>query len=264
MQNGQPVGVIVVFRDITKEMEIDQAKSEFVSLASHQLRTPLTNIRWYTELLKDSGKLTKKQKKYIEKLQLSNRRMMQLINTLLNVSRIEMGSFIIEPKPLHLPEVAKEIISELQPKILEKNLKITEKYDQRLGLFNADENMVRIIFQNILTNAVKYTMPEGNISVEISIEEMGDLENVLIKITDDGIGIPEVQQSKIFTKLFRADNVYEKETDGTGLGLYIVKSVVDNSGGSIWFSSKENKGTTFYISYPTSGMKRKQGSKKLN
>ncbi len=120
----------------------------------------------------------------------------------------------------------------------------------------ADPKLLRMVVQNILSNAVKYT-PEGG-KIELSIS-LADKKNILLKISDTGYGIPKNQQDRIFTKLFRADNVRDKDTDGTGLGLYIVKSIVENSGGKIWFKSsgeEENSGTTFYVELPLDGVKK--------
>ena len=128
-----------------------------------------------------------------------------------------------------------------------------------MGKINVDPNLIRIVFQNLISNSVKYTPQNGTIVV--SLKKEGD--NVLISVSDTGYGIPLNQQSKIFKKFFRADNVVDKETDGTGLGLYIIKEIVEKSGGKIWFSSKENQGSTFFVSIPLSGMKKKEGAKNL-
>jgi len=253
------IGSIIVFRDITKEKEVDRAKSEFVSLASHQLLTPLANIRWYTEmLLEDNGYSEDKKKRYFSKIENSTQRMVELVQDLLNVSRIEMGVFSIETRPTNIKELMLDAISELSHKIKDKKIKILKNFDD-LKSFNADPKMLRIIFQNLLSNAVKYANLNGKIEVSVSKNE----KSVLIRVSNSGYGIPQNQEDKIFTKLFRADNVREEETEGTGLGLYITKSVVENSGGRIWFDSIENKNTNFYVEYPLSGMKNVKGSKKL-
>src|SRR3989344_4407026 len=240
-KNGNVVGCVVIFRDTTKEREIDKAKTEFVSPASHQLRTPLSAIRWYAEMLLngDAGKLNKDQKEYMTSIDQSNLRMIDLVNALLNVSRIDMGTFAIDPKPTNFAEVAESVMGELVMQIDEKKIKSTKKYSKDLPLVEADPKLARIIMQNLLSNAVKYTPTGGKVSIAISKEK----ENILIKISDTGYGIPVEAQNNIFKKLFRADNVRAKEVDGTGLGLYVVKSIVDQSGGKIWFESAENKGT---------------------
>ena len=259
-KSGDVIGCVVVFRDVSKEREVDRAKTEFVSLASHQLRTPLSSVNWFAEMLLagDAGKLTKQQNEFIQKIYDGNQRMVDLVNALLNVSRIELGTFSVEPEPTDIVEISKSVIEELTPQVKEKKLKIEEKYE-KIPKFSADPKLVRIVLQNLLSNAVKYTPEKGKVSADISLKN----NNILIEIKDSGYGIPKDQQDKIFTKLFRADNVREKETEGTGLGLYIVKSIVDNSGGSISFDSAEDKGTTFHVSLPLSGMKAKEGSKRI-
>jgi len=133
-------------------------------------------------------------------------------------------------------------------------------YAKDLPLISADSKLMRIVFQNLLSNAVKYTPDAGQVSLEIKKQD----PDVLIKVSDTGLGIPKNQQAKIFSKLFRADNVQAKDVDGTGLGLYIVKAILDSSGGKVWFESEENKGASFYASLPLSGMSKKKGIKKLS
>ena len=246
--NGLVVGTVEVFRDITKEMEIERAKSELLSLASHQLRTPLSTISWYSEaLLKEyTGPISIMQKNYMDQIYRTTHKMIRLVNDFLNVSRIELGTFHADPEPVNLAEIANSTIDELGAMIKEKRVRINQNYEERIPIINADPHHMRMIFQNLLTNAVKYSETEGEIWVEIIAEQ----QRVIIKVIDTGCGIPKAQQSKIFTKLFRADNVKGQDTEGTGLGLYIVKSIVTKSNGEIWFESEEGKGSTFYIAIP--------------
>lgn len=260
-QEGNTVGGVVSFRDITRERQIDQAKTEFVSLASHQLRTPLTAINWYCEMLlaKDTGVLTSKQRNYMLETYKASKRMVGLMDSLLNVSRLEMGTFIIEPKPIDIIKLFKNAISELSSLITKRNIVLHEEYDPKVIKIPADSKLLTIVFQNLLSNAVKYSYPKGH--VNLSVKKTKD--SILIKILDNGIGIPENQQDKIFTKLFRADNVRQIDPDGTGLGLYIVKTIIDTCGGKVWFESKGGKGSIFYVSLPLSGMSKKSGSRQL-
>jgi len=262
------VGAVVIFRDITHEKDIDQAKSEFVSLASHQLRTPLSTISWYTEMLldEDAGKLNDNQKSYLHEVYEGNRRMIDLVNALLNVSRIELGTFAVDPEQMSIVDISKSVLAEIKPDITAKNMNIVEKYDPKVPVINADPKLIRIIFQNLLTNAVKYTPAKGTITVEIKMDKpvpTAIKEDIFITVADNGYGIPKNQQDKIFTKLFRADNIKPKVTSGTGLGLYIVKSIIEQANGKVSFESEENKGTTFKIVMPTSGMEKKLGAKGL-
>ena len=249
MLMGKVIGTIEVFRDITREKEIDKAKGEFVSLASHQLRTPLTTVSWYTEMILngDVGPVPQGQKKYLQAIYQGNNRMIELVNTLLDVSRIELGTFKIEPIETDIIALAQNVLLELNPRIEKKKISMTKRFGKDVPLFLSDPKLLRMVVQNILTNAIEYTPEDGKIDFAITVE---NFKTILMKVTDTGCGIPKNQQDKIFTKLFRADNVRAKDTDGTGLGLYIVKSIVENAGGKIWFESEENKGTTFYVSFP--------------
>jgi PAS domain S-box-containing protein len=252
--NGKTIGLIEIIRDITKEKEIDRAKTEFVSLAAHQLRTPLTTISWYTEMILngDRGQVTPEQKKYLEEISKGNQTMIKLVNTLLNVSRLELGTLNIESEPIQLEDLAESVWEELRPEIFSKNLILEKNYDPSLPTIMADPKLVRMIFQNILGNAVKYVGVAGKISLDISRQN----QNALIKVWNNGLSIPKEAQPKIFTKLFRDDLAKEREPDGNGLGLYIVKSILENSGGKVWFDSLEDKGTTFYVTIPLAGMKK--------
>lgn len=259
--DGELVGVINVFKDITEEAKIDKAKTEFVSIASHQLRTPLTAVKWYAEMLldKENGKLSKKQANYLNEIYAGNQRMISLVSALLNVSRIDLGTFAIEPEPTDIVKLADDVLNEMIPGITKKELEITRDYGSSIPKINVDAKLTRIVIQNLLSNAVKYTPSKGKITVSV----FADKKNILIKVKDTGYGIPKDAQKKIFTKLFRADNVKIKEPEGTGLGLYIIKAIVDQSGGKIWFESTEGEGTTFYVSMPLTGMPKKIGAKEL-
>jgi PAS domain S-box-containing protein len=267
------IGVIEVFRDITQEKEIDKAKSEFISLASHQLKTPPTAIKMLTERLLGGkmGELEKKQKEYLTDIRYSNQRMIDLVNALLNVSRIELGAFIIQVNEKDAGCIVQSIIDELKSVIDKKQLKFKIISPKKNIMLMLDEPLFRIIISNLIINAVNYTEQGGEIQLEYKIMDKGQMlgeklleENYFtVIISDKGYGIPQYQQDKVFTKFFRGDNAREKHTDGTGLGLYIVKSILDNSGGLIWFVSNENKGSTFYIAIPMAGMKVKTGGKEL-
>lgn len=264
-------------RDITKAKEVDQAKTEFVSLASHQLKTPLSAINWYTEALLngDMGEISAKQEEYLKEIYGGSQRMVDLVNSLLNVSRLELGTFIVEPEPLNLNDIMVDVLKELKVQIDKKQIIIEENYDHNLPVLKVDPKLTRIVFQNLMSNAVKYTPDEGKVSVSICIDcTEKPAKNVKITVKDNGYGIPVDQQDKIFTKLFRADNVKKMESEGTGLGVYIAKQIIDHAGGHIWFKSpnsakatlgkEENKGTTFFVTIPLTGMVRKGGSKELN
>jgi len=230
---------------LAKTKELDRAKTEFVGLASHQLRTPLTVVSWYTEMLlkKDFGDFNAKQMDYLGEIYAGNQRMIDLVDDLLNTSRIDMGTISAKPEIINLAEAMENVLSEFSSQISQKNIGIEKKFSRNLPRVLIDPEHLGIIFQNILSNAVKYTPAKGKIAIEMRRQS----SHILVKIADNGWGIPAAQQKKIFTKLFRADNVRKKDMEGTGLGLYIARAIVKKSGGKIWFESKENKGTTFYI-----------------
>jgi signal transduction histidine kinase len=247
--NNTIVGAIEVFRDVTKEREIDRTKSEFVSLASHQLRTPLTTVNWYSEMLLKGGvtKNSKRQKEYLEKIHAGSGQMVMLINMLLNVSRIELGTLVVESKPANISALLLEVISEQKPQMDKKEITIKSTFSNDIPICKTDGNLLRTVFQNLLSNAIKYTEDRGHIDTSMSLDNEG---NVLITFSDTGYGIPKKDHDHIFTKMFRADNVKEKGTEGTGLGLYIVKSVLTALGGSVRFESEENKGAKFFVTLP--------------
>lgn len=259
---GKKTGGILVFRDITHEKEVEKTKTEFVSFASHQLRTPLATINWYTEMILDGdvGRLKPQQKEYLQEVYASCQRMVKLVNDILNVSRLELGTFMIDPEKIDLKQIAQEVLKELESKIHEKKAKILTDYDKSLPSLKMDEKLTHMIFLNLLSNAVKYSPEKTEVTLRIKKKE----SHVLIEVKDNGYGIPKAQQPKVFGKLFRADNVKAMEIEGTGFGLYMIKTIVEKSGGRIWFESKENKGTVFYVEFPLKGMVSKKGAKTLS
>ncbi|MCA9365228.1 MAG: PAS domain S-box protein [Candidatus Moranbacteria bacterium] len=270
---GKIVFFVSVERDITEQKMIDQSKTEFMSLASHQLRTPLSTVRWYLELILggDAGRVTKQQKMYLEELVVANHRMIELVGALLNVSRLELGTFRVDPQSVVVPDVVRDVFRELRSEIVMKKLVVEEQYHAKNFAMLADRNLFHVVFQNLLSNAVKYTPVDGSVSFASEFVsshkslrgQKFDVDTVVFSVTDTGCGIPSDQQDRVFSKLFRADNARSVDPDGNGLGLYVVKSVVESVGGRIWFESIEGKGATFYVSFASSGMKSRDGSRDL-
>lgn len=253
---------VSVYRDITREKNIDRMKTEFISLASHQLRTPLSAVNWITEMLleNDSGKLNKKQREQIEDIEKANQRMIDLVNSLLNISRIESGRIIVDPIETDLSELIKGVLTELKPALESKGHKCVTSISQHIKSVKLDQQLIHEVYKNFISNAIKYTPDGGEITIMVSVKN----NEIISQITDNGLGIPEKEQHRIFGKFFRADNIQSIATEGSGLGLYLVKAIVESSHGKVWFRSEENKGTSFFFSLPKSGMKKKKGEVKLS
>ena len=260
--DGKIVGAIEIFRDISRELDIDKAKTEFVSLASHQLRTPLSSIKWFCELLADGAKkdLTKKQKEYLHEITSNNDRMIELVNSLLNVSRLDLGTFTIKNKKINLKKTIESVIGEFKAQIEKSKAKLKFTANSEYKDYEGDEGLLRIVIQNLISNALKYSAgPSSKVEVILDKSTKGKKKGVLIQVSDNGLGIPKKDHDKIFSKLFRAENAKLTQAEGTGLGLYIVKSIIEHAGGKIWFESKKGKGTTFYIVLPEKKMKQRSG-----
>ncbi len=246
---GGLTGVVVVFRDVTKEREIERQKSDFVSFASHQLKSPLTGIRLYTEMLisGQSGPLTDAQRDTLSAIYQGSERMLSLIKALLDISRIERGMIGAERDIIVIPHIIEKALEDLAPNVNEKKLKVATDYDTSLPAVMENQKFMEMVFQNLLSNAVKYTPSGGSITVKIRKVK----DEIIASVSDTGCGIPREDQAHIFGRFFRARNVVDKSAiEGMGLGLYIVKEFIENIGGRIWFESTEGKGTTFYVAWP--------------
>lgn len=229
-------------------IRLDALKTDFVFLASHQLRTPLTAINWYAEALLagSKGSLNSAQRTYVTALRNGGQQMSSLIGDLLQASSLDLGTYTADEKPVNPEQLLKTVIRDLQPTIMQKNLTLATNIELQLPTFPADKQFVTAIMQNLVSNSVKYTPPGGRITVDLQKQR----HVLYIHVNDTGIGIPKAQQEQIFAKLFRADNAKQIDSDGTGLGLYIVKTMVHRMRGEIWFSSIENHGTDFYVKLP--------------
>jgi len=223
--------------------KIQNKESEFLSLAVHRLQTPLAAIAWYAEMLltEDLEKITDSQKEYIEKIIASNRQVMKLVKELVE-SSIYDENIQIKIGPVNVINLIKSVLTNFETQIKSKELKIVEKYIGEC-VINSDLALLNVIFQNLISNAIKYSKAKGEVSLFATIED----DIFIFECKDSGIGITDSQQDKLFTKLFRADNAKQAEIEGTGLGLYGVKKLVDKLGGEIVIESKEGEGSLFRV-----------------
>ncbi|MBI4156054.1 MAG: HAMP domain-containing histidine kinase [Candidatus Zambryskibacteria bacterium] len=232
-----------------KLQEFDEIKSNFISVVAHQLRTPLSGIKWTLNMLLngDLGPLNNDQKTFLIKSYESNNRMITLINDMLDTDRIQSGKMHYGFRYINIIDLLDNVLFEISPEATKRNISIEFKRKlENLPQVYIDPETMRAVFQNLLENAIKYTIEGGKIILDAE-----QVKNMLqISINDNGIGIPEDQKKKVFERFFRGRNAILRETDGSGLGLYIAKTIVEKNGGIIWFESKENNGTTFYFTVP--------------
>jgi signal transduction histidine kinase len=224
-------------------------KSEFISLASHQLRTPLSAIKTYTHMLSDGymGELNNAQKKGLDTIIGATNRMNELISTLLNITRIESGTIAITPKLVRLDKVIAEVIPELELMAKNKSINLSVEVRGKASLsITTDALIVKEVVTNLASNAIKYTPEAGKVQIIMRPRRA----DIMVEISDSGWGIPKFSQDQVFSKFFRAQNIVERETTGTGLGLYLVRGLLDALEGSIWFNSEEGVGTSFYFTLP--------------
>jgi signal transduction histidine kinase len=237
-----------------REENIARMKSEFLSITAHQLRTPLSALKWalHMTLEGDTGKLNKGQKEILHKGYVSNERMITLVNDLLDVVRIEEGKFDYKFEKLNLKKLIREIVNDM--KILAQQKKLKLELHEPTNVFPeiaVDSEKLRLAIMNVLDNAIQYTRAGGQIDVELTYQN-----DVLIIVRDTGVGIPEYQLSRLFTKFFRADNAVRMQTTGSGLGLFIAKNIIEKHGGKIRIESQEGKGTTVYLTISQTRLKR--------
>lgn len=233
-----------------KLKELDSTKDEFISMASHQLRTPLTSVKGYVSMVLegDAGPLNDMQKKLLDQAFVSSQRMVYLIADLLNVSRLKTGKFIIEGKPTNLADVVEGEIEQLKQVAKGKQLTLTYDKPAKFPLIMLDETKTRQVIMNFADNAIYYTPSGGNVKVELK----SDKGNVYFMVRDDGLGVPEEEKAHLFTKFYRAKNARKARPDGTGLGLFMAKKVINAQGGTILFESTEGKGSMFGFEFKRS------------
>ncbi|HSD12811.1 MAG TPA: sensor histidine kinase [Patescibacteria group bacterium] len=243
-------GDYLIINRIRALQDVERLKSEFVSIASHQLRTPLTSLRWSNELLasETTGPLTAQQAELVRVAGKTIKDLLALVNDLLQASAFDAGT-ILHPVRTDLAQIARDAAAELAPQIAKKSLSFSASLGDGPSFVDADPLFLKQVVVNLLANAIRYTLKEGTVSMTLVSTDRG---NAILHVADDGVGIPKAEQSRIFGRFFRASNVRSRHSSGTGLGLYLAKTVIERSGGEIGFSSRENKGSTFWFSLPLS------------
>jgi PAS domain S-box-containing protein len=245
---GDFMGVVTIFRDVTKEVEADRAKSEFVSTVSHELRTPMTAIKGYTDLLHAgaAGPINDDQKRFLTTIKSNTDRLTALINDLLDISRMETGRIRFEPRPLQVGEVVADVVNVLAGPAEDKHLSLNYEVAAGLPDVLGDRDRLNQVLTNLVGNAIRYTPDGGEIDVKVYLVERA----VRVDVRDTGIGIAPEDMAHLFERFYRADHPLVQETRGTGLGLSIVKMFVEMHGGRIWVESEPDEGSTFTFILP--------------
>jgi GAF domain-containing protein/signal transduction histidine kinase len=243
-----PFNTVAVFRDITREAEIDRMKSEFLSMAAHELRAPMTSIKGYSDmlLLGLAGEHDRRQKQFLDTIKANVNRVMEMINEFSEISRLEAGALKLDVKPLHIDDLVSEVVLSLRPEIEAKEVNLTVEVPPDLPEVWGDRSRIIQVLTNLVTNAYKYTLEGG----EITITAQWVDDSVQMDVSDTGIGIAPQDLEKLFTRFFRADHPEVRRVAGTGLGLSITKSIVEMHGGHIWVESQLGEGSTFSFTLP--------------
>jgi signal transduction histidine kinase/GAF domain-containing protein len=243
-----PFNVVAVFRDITKEAEIDRMKSEFLSMAAHELRTPMTSIKGYSDMLLMglAGECDERQKQFLDTIKANVDRVLEMVREFSEISRLETGALKLDAKPLHLDDLVSEVIVSLRPQIEAKEINLSVEVPPDSPEVWGDRTRIIQILANLVTNAYKYTPDGGRIAITAQWFD----DSMQVDIADTGIGIAPQDQEKLFTRFFRADHPGVRRVVGTGLGLSITKSIVEMHGGHIWVESQLGEGSTFSFTLP--------------
>jgi len=252
--SDQFLGTVSIFRDITREVEVDRLKSEFVATVSHELRTPMTSIKGYADLLLlgAAGDISEAQQRFLTTIKQNADRLSELVNDLLDISRIDQGRVELKMENVLVTDIVQAAVAHVRGRSEDEGREMAiqvELSEDTLTLWG-DYDKVTQILTNLADNAFNYTPPGGTITLRAHAEAEG--ERVVLSVSDTGIGIPPDIQRRIFERFFRGDEWQEMvvDTPGTGLGLAIVKELVNLHGGEVWFESEVDKGTTFYVSLP--------------
>lgn len=245
---GNFLGRLYVFRDVTRDRQVDRMKSEFVSLVSHELRTPITSIMGYMDMVLDgdAGPLNGEQRQYLEIAQKNTNRLSSLVGDLLDVSRLESGAVQLKFATVDIRELVTEVLQLLGPVIRKKEQAITQELPIDLPPVSGDSDRLTQVITNLISNAHKYTPAGGTLAVSAKALD----SKIVLEVRDTGVGLSPEEQARLFTKFFRADNPATKKVGGTGLGLWITRSLVEMHGGAITVESEPGKGSAFSFTLP--------------
>lgn len=251
-ENGKLYGFLKIIHNLTREETLKRIQSDFITIAAHQLRTPLSGLNWILEVLskEETGSLNEEQKTLLNKAKLALQESTETVEDLLNAAQIEEGKFGFQFSLNDLEKIIEDSLFKFQPIAQKDNIKlIFYRPKPPLNPLVLDPLRIKLVIEILIDNAIKYNVENGE--VRVKIETLKDKPFVLIAVEDTGIGISEEERDKIFTKFFRSPRVIKKETLGTGLGLYLAKNIIERHGGQIWFKSEVDRGTTFYFTLPT-------------
>ncbi|HUC87342.1 MAG TPA: ATP-binding protein, partial [Candidatus Saccharimonadales bacterium] len=245
---GTVTSGIAVVSNIQKEREIEAAKSDFISIVSHELRTPLTAIKGFLSMLlkKDFGGLSDKQFHFLSRVYQTNQRMIGLVEDLLDMSHIESGKIRLKVTPVAMEPIIGEVVNELASKGFERQIMLKVARKQKLPLVLADESRLRQILTNLIDNAIKYSLPKSEVVIDFKVQG----NELVTSVKDQGVGITAGHIERLFQRFGRIYNPMSMQAGGTGLGLYIVKNLVESHDGRIWVTSREGKGSRFSFSLP--------------
>jgi signal transduction histidine kinase len=241
---------VIITRSFERLAEASRMKSEFINIVTHQLRSPLTNLKWGIDflILSTSKKSKEKQADYFKILKENTARMGELINNLLIVSRMEQGRLPKKETEISLEDLIKDLIEDFKPYALASQVEIKFKTQKNLPKILINPSQIKLVIENLLGNAIRYIKGKGKVEIQLLKKD----NKFFFEIRDNGAGIPQKDQRHIFQKFFRGTNASKYQPQGTGLGLFIVKSIVENYGGKIDFKSEEGKGSTFWFTLPIS------------
>jgi len=261
LPEGELLGVVAVFRDITKEAAAERAKSKFITTVSHELRTPMTSVGGYLDLLIGgvAGELNATHKRFLSTVKINADRMINIINNMIYVSELEGAPFQLDVKPTDVPEQINEAVDAIREQLEVRDLALSLEVAGDLPPVSADPIRLRQVLDNLLSNAYKFTYPGGQIKIAAQLHEGDEMEAdsstatvMLVSVADTGVGIAPEEQEKIFEPFYRAENPLEVEASGVGVGLTIARSLVQAHGGRMWVESEPGQGSVFYFTLPLS------------